>query len=110
MNLHAKLELQFFLHSEQLGLVIFFHVRELSLLVCDHVLFLFLVVLLGYFGFFDVDALLLDDFLLEGLFLFFHVFHALVVVLVFFKFGIVAVFFDVDVGLLLLILKEFQFL
>ena len=68
------------------------------------------MVLLDDLGFFDVVFLLLDSVLLEVLLLLLHILHPVLVVLVLLNFALLAVLFDVHVGLLLLVLQKFQFL
>jgi hypothetical protein len=68
------------------------------------------VVLFGGLCLLDVGLFLLNDVLFEGLLFLFHVFHFVLIVLIFLDLGIFAVVFNIHVGFFLFILQKFQFL
>ena len=110
MHLYSLLEFKFFFHFGQFGLVILLHLIELILLLHNCIFFTPFMVMFSKCSLLNMYFLFFNYIFLKILFLFLHVLHSIFIVVVFLNFGLLSIFFNIHIGLLLLIFQKFQFL
>lgn len=97
VDFNSQFKLKLFLHFLKFTVVLPFKLVKMAIIFLDHVLFFFSMIFFKDFCLFDVLFLILYEFFLKLLFVFFHVFHSIFEVTVLFFFCVLAVVLNVDV-------------
>lgn len=107
MDLYSFLEFQFLLHPCQFCLVVLLNLEELIIMAFHHKRLLPFMILLGDLRLLDMFLLIIHKILLEVLFLLLHILHPIFIVPILLDLSLLSIFFDVHIGLLLLVLQQF---